>query len=212
MKKTVKVLCLLLAVLMLATLAAACDKNEEDTSSAAPSATTSGGDSGFRLERKDWEGETIHILTHNKREHAFYEFGTLAQETEIKSDNVSAAFQERTNLLEQEYGLKTQVHFTEEGLGAPTAKIEEQILAGLSEYDLVADGIQSLTKLGTQEYFWNYYELKNGYIDLDAEYWDQSAIEALSIANHLYYITGEAVVSDNAATWAMYYNLSLIHI
>ena len=35
MKKTAKVLCLLLAVLMLATLAAACDKNEGDTSSAA---------------------------------------------------------------------------------------------------------------------------------------------------------------------------------
>ena len=109
MKKTVKVLCLLLAVLMLATLAAACNKNEEDTSSAAPSATTSGGDSGFRLEKKDWDGVTINILTHNKREHAFYEFGTLAQATEIKSDNVSTAFQERTNLLEQEYGIKTQI-------------------------------------------------------------------------------------------------------
>ena len=210
MKKTVKVLCLLLAVLMLATLAAACNKNEEDTSSAAPSATTSGGDSGFRLEKKDWDGVTINILTHNKREHAFYEFGTLAQATEIKSDNVSTAFQERTNLLEQEYGIKTQVHFTEEGLGAPTNEIEQQILAGLSDYDLVADGVQSLTKLGTQEYFWNYYELDNGYIDLNADYWDQSAIEALSIANHLYYITGEAIVSDNAATWAMYYNKDLL--
>ena len=212
MKKTAKVLCLLLAVLMLATLAAACDKNEGDTSSAATSnATSSGGEnSGFRLEKKDWDGVTINILTHNKREHAFYEFGTLAQATEIKSDNVSAAFQERTNLLEQEYGIKTQVHFTEEGLGAPTNEIEQQILAGLSDYDLVADGVQSLTKLGTQEYFWNYYELDNGYIDLNADYWDQSAIEALSIANHLYYITGEAIVSDNAATWAMYYNKDLL--
>lgn len=74
----------------------------------------------------------------------------------------------------------------------------------------MADGVQSLTKLGTQEYFWNYYELDNGYIDLNADYWDQSAIEALSIANHLYYITGEAIVSDNAATWAMYYNKDLL--
>lgn len=74
----------------------------------------------------------------------------------------------------------------------------------------MADGVQSLTKLGTQEYFWNYYELDNGYIDINADYWDQSAIEALSIANHLYYITGEAIVSDNAATWAMYYNKDLL--
>ena len=49
MKKTAKVLCLLLAVLMLATLAAACDKNEGDTSSAATSnATSSGGESRSR--------------------------------------------------------------------------------------------------------------------------------------------------------------------
>lgn len=92
----------------------------------------------------------------------------------------------------------------------PTNEIEQQIIAGLSEYDLVADGITYLTSLGTQEYFWNYYDIDNGYIDLNADYWDQSAIEDLAIANKLYYITGEAVVSDNAATWALYYNKDLL--
>lgn len=210
MKKTAKILCLLLAVLMLATLAAACDTETGETSSAAASGTTSTETEGFRLEKQDWGGVTINILTHNARDYALYEFGTPAQETEIESDNVSTAFQERTNLLEEEYGLTTQVHFTEGGIGAPTNEIEQQIIAGLSEYDLVADGITYLTKLGTQEYFWNYYELDNGYIDLNADYWDQSAIEDLAIANKLYYITGEAVVSDNAATWALYYNKDLL--
>ena len=68
MKKTAKILCLLLAVLMLATLAAACDTETGETSSAAASGTTSTETGGFRLEKQDWGGVTLNILTHNARE------------------------------------------------------------------------------------------------------------------------------------------------
>ena len=74
MKKTARLLCLLLAVLLVAFMAASCTK--DDAESSAPSSQTSGADEGgFPLEEKKWD-TTINIITHSQREHTAYEFGT----------------------------------------------------------------------------------------------------------------------------------------
>lgn len=207
MKKTLRLMCLVLAALLVSVLFSACAGNED--ASSAPSAGdqgTSGGEqAGFPLEEKNWGGVTINIITHNNNTHTSYEFGTSEQGV----DTVNDAFYERTALIEERYGLTTNVTRVE-GLSKAAEDVELQVVSGTDDYDLVATGVSSLVSLGMQEYLYDYYSLDNGYINLDAEYWDQSAKEDLSIANKLFYITGDAVVSDDSATWVMYYNKAMI--
>ncbi len=205
MKKTARLLCLLLAVLLVAFMAASCTK--DDAESSAPSGQTSGTDEGgFPLEEKKWD-TTINIITHSQREHTAYEFGT----NEMTGESVNDAFYERTALIEERYGLSVNVTRADVVLGGATEEIENQVLTGGNTYDLVADGVYSMARLGINEIVWDFNEIDNGYLHLDADYWDQTAVRDLSMGGKLFYITGDAIVSDDSATWVMYYNKSLIN-
>lgn len=205
MKKTARLLCLLLAVIMVSVMAAAC--TTDDAESSAPSGQTSETDEGgFPLEEKKWN-TTINIITHSQREHTAYEFGT----NEMTGESVNDAFYERTALIEERYGLSVNVTRADVVLGGATEEIENQVLTGGNTYDLVADGVYSMARLGINEIVWDFNEIDNGYLHLDADYWDQTAVRDLSMGGKLFYITGDAIVSDDSATWVMYYNKSLIN-
>lgn len=164
---------------------------------------TESGD-GFPLEEMYWNTK-INILTHSQCEHTAYELGTY----ELTGERVNDAFYERTALIEERYGLSVDVTRTDSGY--VSEQIERQMLSGDDTFDLVAAGLAHFSDPELSGALQDFNTIENGYIDLSADYWDQTAQKDLSIANRLYYITGDAVVSDDAETRVIYYNKQLVN-
>jgi len=184
----------------------------EDVSAAAESAADDSSEpaGGGKLpEQTDIWDTTVWILASNHSAHAGYEYGATGLESERCADSVSEAFLQRAERIESEYGLKAEVTL-ENGLGAAADVIRQFTLAELDEYQIVADGLFSLLQPCMGELFYDLRQIDESYIDLSADYWDRDAVRALSVNGGLTVLTGDAVVSDDAATIVLYCNRALL--
>ncbi len=94
-----RVLCLLLVICLSGILLAACNKDENPTESGSSnSGTESKTEDGFRLEKKDFGGVTINILTASETDYIKCE---LAAES-MNADRENDASYNRAKLIEQE--------------------------------------------------------------------------------------------------------------
>ena len=218
-----RIVSLLLIVMLAVTAFAACseggDDNSKAESKAESKADTSAADESeieessvdpCPLEQKFWD-KSVSLLMADSKNQFRGEFWL----DEVEDDSALAAvFAERSALLKEKYGLSIDVHYVESG----AALVEEltQAINGGTPYNLVANAAYNLAPKTIDGYFWDLYEANDevnggkGYINFDAEYWDQGIIEDMSIAGRMYFLTGDLCVSDDNATWAMLFNKGLI--
>lgn len=203
MKRTYRMICLLLVLAMAAVLLAACGDKEE--SSASPSGEeTSSETSGdqFPLEKQDFGGVTIKVLTDQATDYLKCEIAA----TESNTEPVNDASYNRANLIAQEYGINIEQVYAESQKNLmETAR--ENITTNLDEYQIYCGAIYYLSSLAADGLFYDLGSIdSNDYIHLDADYWDQTISGDLSLLGSIYYATGDAVVSDDESTWCMFFN------
>lgn len=193
---------LLVALLVLSSLfLVACDKEKEDGSTA-----VSGADNdGFLNEKKNFGGESIVFITFDNGNFSTCE---IAPE-EIVNEAVSDAFYERNAIIEEKYGLKIEV----EAISSQPEIIETIRLncqSSLDEYQAVVAGIHYIAPLGVEGLLYDFNSIDNGYLHLDEKWWDQTIKRDVSINNKIWFLSGDALVQDDEATWAMYFNKDLV--
>ncbi len=205
MKKTHRVLCLLL-VLCLASVAlfAACEEETEQAGiSAAQSGTSTTSESQFPLEKKDFGGVQIKFLTNENSDYYKWE---IAPQEMVEGDRINNACINRKELIQQEFGIELVQEYvkTQDDV---IDTLRESITSGLDEYQVGVSGLLYLAKLTDAELFLDLSHIdSNDYLDFTKPYWDQSIMRDLTLLDSVYFATGDALITDDESTWAIFFN------
>ncbi len=201
-----KLLSILLCVLFAATslLLAGCNGDEEESKYEVSSDVSEGG---FLNEAKNWNGETVNILTFAKDSYTFSDCEIDAEE--ILDEPVNDAFYERNAIIEEKYGIEIVGCFPEPGEDY-IDMLRQDVESGLNEYDAICAAITYTAPLAIEGLFYDISEIQNKYIHYDQKWWDQTLIRDTSINGNIYFLSGDAIVEDDEATWAIFFNKDLV--
>lgn len=217
-----KVIVIILTTLLIIPLVlCACEQTQSSTSSDNTSSDASSDTKeddweiftdATGLERKDWSTNgtpaVVKFLTY-QRDDGYYNREITSngfdKSDEYYGEAVYEAVAERTNCIEDYFGIKVEVCFTN------NERIDDWLqlnaAAGISEYQLVAETLRRLASSAKNGYLYNISTLD---LDLSKSFWDQTAINDLSLGGNTFFITGDIFVSDNQATWACFFNKDII--
>ena len=200
-----KFLVLMLAMLMLAMpLLVACSDDGDDKSGDASNGgatsssnqNTSGEEDDylavFPLEEKRYD-TTVTIMT---RDHRYAQQFCATEEYE--GSVINSAVQARNDLIEEKYGIKIE-HFV---TARPANDIESFILNDMDDYDIVSDAVHFMIVHTTDNWFWSLNDL----LDLNQPWWDQNAINQLTLSDKVFYVAGDAIFADDLMTAGILFN------
>lgn len=160
----------------------------------------------FLNEAKDWENQTVTILTYNGE----FSYHSIQIDTEGKNGyQINDAVFERNKLIEEQYGIKIQaiMPFYDE---LPDKMILEDISSCLNRYNAYCIPITQLAPLALNGILQDFNEVDGEYLHLDQAWWDQSLMEDIAVNDHIYFLAGDALIEDDESTWAIYFNKNLI--
>lgn len=206
MKKFVKLISLVLALLMIIATFAACakkDGGEETTAAGTKAPTVEGGVAD--IEVINWDGQEYRILGKNS---SSYNWATsfevwCGEENKIPEDVVGKAVWNRNQDMLQNYGIKV-VGYLDKNYN-DTAKTA--IDSGDDLYDLMLLSPEafhpfaiagSLIDLNTLDY-----------INLEHDGWMDYPNENLTIGGKLFYTTNKFLIQDKNRYWGIFYNRDL---
>ncbi len=198
-----RVTSLLMCLLFVASslLLVACKGDDEGATSGVVDGTE-----GFLNEAKNWNGEVVNILGYNGE----YSYHSIQIDTAEKNeDPVNDAFFERNAIIEQKYGIDIQLTLPE-STEDPIKMLREDMTSNLNEYQAAVVPIVYLAPLAVEGLLTDFATVDNNYLHLDQVWWDQPLMEDLAINDKVFFLAGDALVEDDEATWAMYFNKDLI--
>ena len=210
MKNIYRILCLCILLCMAATGFAACSSTVTPSDASGESSATADGNNStvsetvFPLEKENFGGVTIKALSYETEgsfQYQTFEIAPLA----INTDPVNDMAYDRAQLIRQEYGIDLVQELV------PTKNdvvntVREMVLNNMDSYQIVVAPLHYLAKLVAEDAYHDIGALENGYIDLSKPYWDQKINKQLSVMGHNFFVNGDAIVSDDEATWAVFFN------
>lgn len=219
--KTRRILSAALAVLMLLPVLAACSDTDAapgsditaapavaDVSVTTDAETTVPPETGVDLSHLPdvkFEGEQIRFLDVNEsgpngKYWATYDIFADA----VTGDVINDAVFKRNVWVEERFG----VTIGETKVKNVVTEIEKSVNAQNDEYDVVLGNLGQVSSLTTKRYL---YELGTEvpHIDLSKPWWDQNQLRDMSVGGKVYYATGDLLVVDNDATFALMFNKDL---
>lgn len=209
MKPIANILCLALVAVLLLSVFASCTQKPEESSAPEQSENVSSAESGqepeggFRLKKKDFGEVTIKVLTPKSTNYGQCEIAA----SEITTEPVNDASFNRAKRISEEYGITVEQHFSDNVIDV----IRNSSVSGLDEYQAYTSSIYNLSSVAAEGVFYDLKHMSNDYIDLNQPYWDSAVTRDLSIEDHIYYATGDIVVTDDDATWAIFFNKDILN-
>ena len=202
MKKTVRLLSLFLALLMLVSTFAACGGTGEDEESKPANDTVATTDEGEKgLPALNWDGQEYRILGEESSTEWKHNFEVYREE--MPEDVVGKAVYERNQSIYDEYGIYVQGYLTAK---APN-KAKTMLESGEDLYDLLLLPPEDHHPLAMSGYLLDIYGLD--YIDVEADGWQAYANKQLTMGGKLYYTTNKFLLQDKNRSWALFYNRDL---
>ena len=205
-----RIFCMLLAMLMLVSAVVLCSCGEEEETSSVAEETSKVDDALVpTLGKTDaHNGKSLRVLSSYEENLIFCRepFGA----SESNAEPVNEACMERLTLLEQEYGIKVEAEFID-AWGVILDRVEQDYMTGTTNYDIVSTGLMDLANLASQGYFLDVYSIENSNLHLNESWWDSASHEDMTIANKLFFLTGDILVLDDEYTTCMFYNKGLIN-
>lgn len=208
-----KKISLFLVVVLLVTAFAACSQtqNQSNTDVSVPDSNVSQDSIPSHLNGVTFDNTEIIILAvWGENNFHGYQWAPLEMIDEPVNDKTF----ERNALIAQNHGLiikqEKAVNPTD-----VTDKLGIQIDSGIDNYQIGATSVHYLAKTVAEKgQAYNFHtlndEIGKDYLQLDADYYDQTAVSDLSIINKLFFLTGDICVTDNDATWAVFFNKELL--
>ena len=201
MKKFIRILSFILAVVMLSSAFVACGNSNVNNND--NEASTDVNASGKKpLTGMNWDGETYRILGHQDDNKGFHDFGI--DYDEMPEDIVGLAAWNRNNVVKDKYGLDVVGTLT-------SSEVHEEaaIFLGSGDdlYDLIICSNSKFLALAMEGYLVNINELE--YVDLTKDCWNDYANEQFSYGDKLYYTTNKFLIQDKHRTWMNWYNRTL---
>ncbi|MHB1152558.1 MAG: type 2 periplasmic-binding domain-containing protein [Eubacteriales bacterium] len=185
-----------------ASFTAANDSAETDTA-AEPDDVEKLSDVVSKLPVKDYDGYRFIILTREESASPYWFTRDVFSEG-IDGEPINDAVYQRNSLLEDKYNITI---LGKPSGASPAAKAKKIILAGEDSYAALTDGLTALSELATANLLLDYNTVPG--ITLEGDWWDQSMNDGMSIANKLYFVTGDISIMDNEGTWHILFNKDL---
>ena len=196
-----KILALLLAVLMLAALLAGCAESggDEQTEATTPAGEETNVLDLLDVPDKKYDGKEFMFLTRDAAEWTTVDIYS----EELTSDPINDAVYRRNDAIQTKY----DVVILETQTMTAAADLEKDIKGGSGEYQAIVQKLGDCALISTKGYLQNLREVPH--MDLDKTWWDQKALEGLSIGNKVYFATGDLLTSDNDGTFIIMFNKSI---
>ena len=200
MKKIIRIMSLLLALLMVVSVFASCGEtkpNDEDKNDT--TASTSGDDTTEKvLPQLNWGGQEYRVLGKESTTTWAHSFEVYREE--MPEDVVGKAVYERNQALYDKYGFVVSGKLTSSYNSTAKTALE----SGDDLYDLMILSPESFHPHAMSGYLLNLYELD--YINMDHNGWMDYPNEQLSMGGRLYYTTNKFLLQDKNRSWLLYYN------
>lgn len=207
MKKTV---CLLMVILMmLSVVLCACNDAGSDASdsvSVDPNAYVP------HLGATDkYSGKTLKILASaGDTADSFHAFCKEALDPdENTGEPVNDAAYERNQQIKECYGITIETIWSA-AWDTFINKVQTDKASGIDDYDVIVTGLSTLGTLAAEGLFADLYSIEGSHLNLDEPWWDVAANEDMSIANKLYFSTGDILMMDDENTRCVVYNIELL--
>ena len=218
-----KLLCILLAALMLLPVVACADGSSDATeASTETSAPATEGESGgdgegegeeesddnyiSDLPEKTFNNTTLVFLT---REEAEWSTVEIVPEEDSEFVPISEAVTERNMILESRY--KFSIESLKADTGNHATRVQQEVLSPTGEFQAIAT---SLAQASSMLQSCVLLDLLSGscaeYLNFSKGYWDGSLTENLKVEGRLFMASGDILTSDNDATFAILFNKSLV--
>ena len=204
---------LIAGVLLMGILAACGDPDSKGTSE-----TTNGNNAETSVEETVTEDTRIYADLPDDLDYGGYEFTVLywrieSWETMARTcrdiyaesqtgEPINDAVYERNMKIEEKYNAKIKLQ--REDTGTMSATVRNSIAAGDAVYDAVYPRLVEGASLMSEGLFFDLHELS--YIDLSKPWWDQNAVNSLSIDGKLYLVATDININDKDATAAIAFN------
>lgn len=204
-----KLLCSLLAALLIGTLLVSCQQPQADNSDVSS------------------EVSEEYVLFSNLPEKDFSDNGTPTDFTfltvgdyantyasveicpnELSSELIQEAVFERNALVEQKFGV-TIKEIRTTGNGEMVNLIRSNASAGTDLYDVVMPWMPDAASLALEGLFYNLAE-DTSVVDFSGPWWAQDAKETMSIGNNLYFVTGDMNLLCYECTHCIVFNRDVV--
>lgn len=117
-------------------------------------------------------------------------------------DNIQDAVFRRNSAVEEKYGVTFSVEY--KGHDVIISDYTKIIRSNESPYDVIFPRLTDSTSLVAQGYYYNLKELP--YINFENPWWDQKAVQDLTIDHKLFMVASDITIIDKDATAAMIFN------
>ncbi|MBQ6905645.1 MAG: hypothetical protein IJN75_01380 [Clostridia bacterium] len=204
-----RILSALLTALMLLTIVA-CTPNETNSTPATESTATSTDVSSdvseeiYKKPDKFYKDRTLSILGKREGAHFYSERQWIYNEEldgEIINDNVFI----RNEWIKETFGVTIEYTADTEYFILDT--VIQNKNADFDEYDLVCDGLTTMGSLAIQGALDPLNDTE--YINVEAPYWDTRCTDALTIGDNVYFLAGDAFITDDEYTYCVLYNKTM---
>ena len=219
-----KKLAFLMALLLVASclLMTACGSGEDSTANTSSAAGTTpngntnnnhpGEDSKYLDENGMYTTDNLGMPAFDFTEDTFTVcvYNNFVQDTyysedieplEISDDVLKKGVTDRNDLIEEKYGVTVKAYAVDNVVET----LKTDAAAGTAIYDAAMPFMGHAAALAQDGNFYNLYDFAE-YIHFDAPWWDQSANENLSIANKLYFTTGDISIMQKVVSSCILFN------
>jgi hypothetical protein len=215
--KSVRLLSLLLAVLMLLPLFTACGNNPAETT--APADTKPGLDEEREQIRDtvppdlNYNGETVNFFVRSDQDLYKYELAC----DELLNNSLYDAIHYRNIDVESRLGvsIKTIAQDGRYSARAPwSERLATSVLTNSGDYDGAAFYLSTGSALAKDGIYYNLLSLteqEDGYLNLEQPWWNQSLVEELGYYGTLFFIGGSLTISQAAAGYCLFFNRDMFN-
>ena len=199
-----KILCALLASLMLTGTLVSCASGSDDTEETKNKPQNDTVEESDTREQLDvpptrYDGAELCFLVRDEGSWSTVEI--FADSSTVNSDNISYAVFERNDRILQAYGVTIKE--------STTGSITNEVAAPTGDFQAVVTNVPNAASNATSGFLWNLHSDAIQYIDVTKPWWDNKMAEGLSVDNRLYFATGDIMTLDNDATFAIMFNKSI---
>ncbi len=216
MKKTAKIISLLMVLTLMLAMTAGCvntgngDNTSGDTANidGTPAATTDGSEETAPtptavLGERDFNGETVTFYSR-------YYNGVWISDlmaTEDDADTLKVAVYRRNKLIEEEYGVKLAE--IQSGSASFRSSLERLVSTGDDSFDAVYMSVTDAAESASAGLFIDLHDVPN--IDLEAKWWSQSCNKSWSIGGRQFFAVGDITTTDNMSARGVFFNKKMLN-
>jgi len=205
MKKASRLVVFAILLALISATMTSCKTTPGNESSSGTTSNTDKGKLFGNLPDANYDGEEITFLVEGDYMDIYRSEEIMANE--VSASVISTAVANRNALVEDKFNVKIKEVRTTTA-AEMTALIRNSQLSNSDDYDIVMPYIPQAATLSLEGCF--YLLNDNTNLHLDEDYWDQGAIDGLSISNKNYFITGDLSILSLACTHAIVFNKDVV--